>query len=133
MLAISINQLTLFGLVLAIGIVVDDAIVVLENVERIMRTQKKTPREAAIQAMNEVSGPVVAIVLTLCAVFIPVSFLGGLAGELYRQFAVTIAVSVVISGIVALRLTLALGAAALGAAAPRADKAFRVFNAASSG
>jgi len=109
-LGFSINLLTLFGLVLAIGIVVDDAIVVLENVERIMSTQGKSPRDAAIQAMQEVTGPVVAIVLVLCAVFIPVSFLGGLAGELYRQFAVTIAVSVVISGIVALTLTPALAA-----------------------
>ena len=94
LLGFSINLLTLFGLVLAIGIVVDDAIVVLENIERIMSTQGKPPREAAIQAMQEVTGPVIAIVLVLCAVFIPVSFLGGLAGELYRQFAVTIAVSV---------------------------------------
>ena len=109
-LGFSINLLTLFGLVLAIGIVVDDAIVVLENVERIMAEQGKAPREAAIQAMQEVTGPVVAIVLVLCAVFIPVSFLGGLAGELYRQFAVTIAVSVVISGVVALTLTPALAA-----------------------
>jgi hydrophobe/amphiphile efflux-1 (HAE1) family protein len=84
--------------------------VVLENVERIMSTQGKSPREAALQAMQEVTGPVIAIVLVLCAVFIPVSFLGGLAGELYRQFAVTIAVSVVISGIVALTLTPALAA-----------------------
>jgi multidrug efflux pump len=110
LLGFSINLLTLFGLVLAIGIVVDDAIVVLENVERIMASEGKGPREAAIQAMQEVTGPVIAIVLVLCAVFIPVSFLGGLAGELYRQFAVTIAVSVVISGIVALTLTPALAA-----------------------
>ena len=109
-LGFSINLLTLFGLVLAIGIVVDDAIVVLENIERIMRTEHLSSREAAVKAMNQVSGPIVAIVLTLCAVFIPVSFLGGLAGELYRQFAVTISVSVVISGIVALTLTPALGA-----------------------
>ena len=109
-LGFSINLLTLFGLVLAIGIVVDDAIVVLENIERIMRTEHLPAREAAIKAMSQVSGPIVAIVLTLCAVFIPVSFLGGLAGELYRQFAVTISVSVVISGIVALTLTPALGA-----------------------
>ena len=95
LLGFSINLLTLFGLILAIGIVVDDAIIVLENVERIMTTEGKPPREAAIQAMQEVSGPVVAIVLVLCAVFVPVSFLGGLAGELYRQFAITIAVSVV--------------------------------------
>ncbi|MFI5002227.1 MAG: efflux RND transporter permease subunit, partial [Reyranellales bacterium] len=109
-LGFSINLLTLFGLVLAIGIVVDDAIVVLENVERIMSTQGKGPREAAIQAMEEVTGPVIAIVLVLCAVFIPVSFLGGLAGELYRQFAVTISISVIISGVVALTLTPALAA-----------------------
>jgi hydrophobe/amphiphile efflux-1 (HAE1) family protein len=110
LLGFSINLLTLFGLVLAIGIVVDDAIVVLENVERIMSSEGKSPRDAAVQAMQEVTGPVIAIVLVLCAVFIPVSFLGGLAGELYRQFAVTIAVSVVISGIVALTLTPALAA-----------------------
>ncbi len=128
LLGFSINLLTLFGLVLAIGIVVDDAIVVLENVERIMRTQHKPPREATIQAMQEVSGPVVAIVLTLCAVFIPVSFLGGLAGELYRQFAVTIAVSVVISGVVALTLTPALAALLLEQQHKEPAKPFRVFN-----
>lgn len=108
LLGFSINLLTLFGLVLAIGIVVDDAIVVLENVERIMRTEKKSPREAAIKAMEEVTGPIIAIVLVLCAVFIPVGFLGGLTGVMYKQFAITIAVSVVISGIVALTLTPAL-------------------------
>ncbi|GAI03188.1 unnamed protein product, partial [marine sediment metagenome] len=97
-LGFSINLLTLFGLVLAIGIVVDDAIVVLENVERIMSTEKLPPREAAIKAMSEVTGPVVAIVLVLCAVFVPVSFMGGLAGAMYKQFAVTIAMSVTISG-----------------------------------
>src|SRR3954470_17823336 len=113
LLGFSINLLTLFGLILAIGIVVDDAIIVLENVERIMSATGKGPRDAAIQAMQEVSGPVVAVVLVLCAVFIPVSFLGGLAGELYRQFAVTIAVSVVISGVVALTLTPALCAVLL--------------------
>ena len=107
-LGFSINTLTLFGLVLAIGIVVDDAIVVIENVERVMRTQHLGPKEATIHAMGEVTGPVVAIVLVLCAVFIPVAFMGGLAGEMYKQFAVTIAVSVVLSGIVALTLTPAL-------------------------
>jgi len=101
----SINTLTLFGMVLSIGIVVDDAIVVLENIERIMHEQHKDAREAAIQAMHEVTGPVVAIVLTLCAVFVPIAFLGGLTGELYRQFAVTISIAVVISGFVALTLT----------------------------
>src|SRR5581483_4160265 len=97
--------LTLFGMVLAIGIVVDDAIVVLENVERIMREEGLSSREAAIKAMHEVTGPVIAIVLTLCAVFIPIAFLGGLTGQLYRQFAVTITIAVVLSGIVALTLT----------------------------
>ena len=127
-LGFSINLLTLFGLVLAIGIVVDDAIVVLENVERIMRTTGKSPRDAAIQAMEEVSGPVIAIVLVLCAVFIPVSFLGGLAGELYRQFAVTISVSVVISGIVALTLTPALAALILKPGHAEPWWPFRMFN-----
>ncbi|MEW6314056.1 MAG: multidrug efflux RND transporter permease subunit [Pseudomonadota bacterium] len=108
LLGYSINTLTLFGMVLAIGIVVDDAIVVLENVERIMREEKKSAREAAIQAMHEVTSPIIAIVLTLCAVFVPIAFLGGLTGELYRQFAVTIAIAVVLSGIVALTLTPAL-------------------------
>src|SRR5260221_2454893 len=108
LLGYSINTLTLFGMVLAIGIVVDDAIVVLENVERIMREEDAKPREAAIKAMHEVTGPIVAIVLTLTAVFIPIAFLGGLTGELYRQFAVTISIAVVISGLVALTLTPAL-------------------------
>ena len=105
LLGYSINTLTLFGMVLAIGIVVDDAIVVLENVERIMHEEHLAARDAAIKAMQEVSGPVIAIVLVLCSVFVPIAFLGGLAGELYRQFAVTIAIAVVISGIVALTLT----------------------------
>ncbi|MDR2766363.1 MAG: multidrug efflux RND transporter permease subunit [Holosporaceae bacterium] len=104
----SINILTLFGLVLAIGIVVDDAIVVIENVERIMRTEELPVREATIRAMEEVTGALVAIVLVLCSVFVPVSFMGGLVGTMYRQFAVTIAVSVVISGVCALTLTPAL-------------------------
>jgi multidrug efflux pump subunit AcrB len=95
-------------MVLAIGIVVDDAIVVLENVERIMHEEGLAPREAAIKAMREVTSPIIAIVLVLCAVFIPIAFIGGLAGELYRQFAVTISIAVVISGIVALTLTPAL-------------------------
>ena len=108
LLGYSINTLTLFGMVLSIGIVVDDAIVVLENVERIMREEGVPPREAALKAMREVTGPIIAIVLTLVAVFIPIAFLGGLTGELYRQFAVTIAISVVISGVVALTLSPAL-------------------------
>jgi HAE1 family hydrophobic/amphiphilic exporter-1/multidrug efflux pump len=105
LLGYSINTLTLFGMVLAIGIVVDDAIVVLENVERIMHEEHLDAREAAVKAMKEVTKPVVAIVLVLCAVFVPIAFLGGLAGELYRQFAVTISIAVVISGTVALTLT----------------------------
>lgn len=109
----SLNTLTLFGLVLAIGIVVDDAIVVIENVERNMRAFNMAPREAAHQAMKEVTGPVIAIVFVLCAVFIPVAFLGGIAGQLYKQFAITISVSVVISGFVALTLSPALAAVLL--------------------
>ncbi len=108
LLHFSINTLTLFAMVLAIGIVVDDAIVVLENVERLMREQKMSARSAAIEAMREVSGALVAIILVLCAVFIPVAFLGGIAGQLYKQFAVTVAVAVVISGLAALTLTPAL-------------------------
>jgi len=127
-LGFSINLLTLFGLVLAIGIVVDDAIVVLENVERIMATEKLSPREASIKAMQEVTGPVIAIVLVLCAVFIPVAFMGGLAGEMYRQFAVTIAVSVTISGIVALTLSPALCALILKPGHHEPMAPFRWFN-----
>jgi HAE1 family hydrophobic/amphiphilic exporter-1/multidrug efflux pump len=104
----SINMLTLFGMVLAIGIVVDDAIVVLENVERIMTTENLQAPAATAKAMEEVTRPVIAIVLVLTAVFLPVAFLGGLVGEMYRQFAVTISVSVAISGFVALTLTPAL-------------------------
>jgi len=107
-LGYSINTLTLFGMVLAIGIVVDDAIVVLENVERIMHEEHMHAREAAIEAMREVTGPVIAIVLVLTAVFVPIAFLGGLTGELYRQFAITISIAVVVSGLVALTLTPAL-------------------------
>jgi hydrophobe/amphiphile efflux-1 (HAE1) family protein len=107
-LGYSINTLTLFGMVLSIGIVVDDAIVVLENVERIMHEEGVGAREAAIKAMKEVTGPIIAIVLVLCAVFIPIAFLGGLTGELYRQFAVTISIAAVISGFVAMTLTPAL-------------------------
>lgn len=123
----SINTLTLFAMVLAIGIVVDDAIVVLENVERLMSEQRLSPMDAAIEAMREVSGAVVAIVLVLCAVFIPVSFLGGIAGKLYQQFAVTVAMSVVLSGIVALTLTPALCALLLKVQHEE-SRLFRPFN-----
>jgi HAE1 family hydrophobic/amphiphilic exporter-1/multidrug efflux pump len=109
----SINTLTLFGMVLAIGIVVDDAIVVLENVERIIATEHLSPHDATLKAMEQVTGPVIAIVFVLTAVFLPVAFLGGLVGEMFRQFALTIAVSVAISGFVALTLTPALCAALL--------------------
>lgn len=109
----SINTLTLFGMVLAIGIVVDDAIVVVENVERHITQGGLSPRDAAKKAMDEVSGPVIAIVLVLAAVFVPVAFLGGITGELYKQFAITIALSVTISGFVALTLSPALCALVL--------------------
>ncbi len=128
MLGFSINLLTLFGMILAIGIVVDDAIVVIENVERIMRTEGLAPREASLKAMEEVTGPVIAIVLVLCAVFVPVAFLGGLAGQMYKQFAITIAVSVTISGIVALTLTPALCALMLKPGHQEPILPFRIFN-----
>ena len=112
-LGFSINTLTLFGMVLAIGIVVDDAIVVVENVERHMTRGGLSPRDAAKKAMDEVAGPVIAIVLVLAAVFVPVAFLGGITGELYKQFAITIALSVAISGFVALTLSPALCALVL--------------------
>src|SRR2546426_11335706 len=113
MLGFSVNLLTLFGLVLAIGIVVDDAIVVIENVERIIAQEHVPPAVAADRAMHQVSRALIAIVLVLCSVFIPVAFLGGMTGLMYRQFAITIAVSVVLSGIVALTLTPALSAVLL--------------------
>jgi len=112
-LGFSINLLTLFGLVLAIGIVVDDAIVVIENVERIMAQEGVPPAVAADRAMHQVSRALIAIVLVLCSVFVPVAFLGGITGLMYKQFAITIAVSVVLSGIVALTLTPALCAVLL--------------------
>ncbi len=112
LLGFSINVLTLFGLVLAIGIVVDDAIVVVENVERHIQ-DGMSPRAAAHQAMREVSGPIIAISLVLASVFVPLAFLGGVTGQFYRQFAVTIAVSVLISGFNSLTLSPALSAVLL--------------------
>ncbi|MDG2517630.1 MULTISPECIES: efflux RND transporter permease subunit [Lysobacter] len=109
LLGFSINTLTLFGLVLAIGIVVDDAIVVVENVERHIE-DGHTPLEAAHMAMREVSGPIIAIALVLCAVFVPMAFLSGVTGQFYKQFAVTIAISTVISAINSLTLSPALAA-----------------------
>jgi len=115
----SINTLSLFGLVLAIGIVVDDAIVVVENVERNIDSGL-SPRDATIQAMKEVSGPIIAIALVLCAVFVPIAFVSGLTGQFYRQFALTIAISTVISAFVSLTLAPALSAVLLRShAAPK--------------
>jgi hydrophobe/amphiphile efflux-1 (HAE1) family protein len=108
LLGFTINTLTLFGMVLAIGIVVDDAIVVVEAVEHHMHANGLSPRDATIKAMEEVSGPVVAIALILMAVFVPVAFLGGIAGVMYQQFAITVAVSTGLSALVALTLTPAL-------------------------
>ena len=108
----SINTLSLFGLVLAIGIVVDDSIVVVENVERNI-AMGLSPHDATIQAMKEVSGPIIAIALVLCAVFVPIAFVSGLTGEFYRQFALTIAISTVISAINSLTLSPALAATLL--------------------
>ncbi|MBV6449115.1 multidrug efflux RND transporter permease subunit [Nitrosomonas sp.] len=128
MLGFSINTLTLFGMVLAIGIVVDDAIVVVENVERHMNQGGLSPRDAAKRAMEEVSGPVIAIVLVLAAVFLPVAFLGGITGELYKQFAITIALSVAISGFVALTLSPALCALVLKPAHQAPQGFWQLFN-----
>lgn len=107
-LGFSINTLTLFAMVLAIGLVVDDAIIVVEAVEHHMRKSGLSPKEATVRAMQEVSGPVVAIAFVLASVFIPVAFFGGTTGVLYKQFALTIAVSMALSAIVALSLTPAL-------------------------
>ncbi len=127
-LGFSINTLTLFGLVLAIGTVVDDAIVVMENVDRIMTTENLSPRDATIKAMNEVTGPIIAILLTQCSIFVPVSFMGGLTGAIYKQFAITLTVSVFISAIVALTLTPALCRLLLRREKPRKFKAFVLFD-----
>ncbi len=127
-LGYSINTLTLFGMVLSIGIVVDDAIVVLENAERLMHEHGLSPRAAAIEAMREVTSPVIAIMLVLISVFVPIAFIGGLAGELYRQFAVTISIAVMISGLVALTLTPALCAVILKPEHKQVNAFFRAFN-----
>ncbi|MDY3113052.1 MAG: multidrug efflux RND transporter permease subunit [Helicobacter sp.] len=128
LLGFSINMLTLFGLVLAIGIVVDDAIIVIENVERIIHEEKLPVKEATIKAMDEIASPVVAIVLVLSAVFIPVAFIGGFSGEIYKQFAITIVVSVIISGFVALTLTPALCVSILKAKEPKPFFIVKKFN-----
>ncbi len=123
----SLNNLSLFGLVLAIGIVVDDAIVVVENVERNIR-EGLAPREAAIRAMGEVSGPVIAMSLVLCAVFIPTAFISGITGQFYRQFALTIAASTVISAINSLTLSPALCALLLRPHGDRGDAFSRLLD-----
>jgi hydrophobe/amphiphile efflux-1 (HAE1) family protein len=123
----SINTLSLFGLVLAIGIVVDDAIVVVENVERHIE-EGLSPREASYKAMDEVSGPIIAIALVLSAVFIPVAFISGLTGQFYRQFALTIAFSTLISAINSLTLSPALAAILLRPHGAPADAPTRVIN-----
>jgi hydrophobe/amphiphile efflux-1 (HAE1) family protein len=124
----SINTLSLFGLVLAIGIVVDDAIVVVENVERHI-AEGLSPREATKVAMHEVSRPIIAITLVLCAVFVPVAFVSGLTGEFYRQFALTIAISTVISAFNSLTLSPALAAVLLKPHDARPDALTRLMNA----
>jgi multidrug efflux pump len=126
-LGFSINTLTLFGLVLAIGIVVDDAIVVVENVERNIG-EGLTPLAAAHQAMKEVSGPIIAIALVLCAVFVPMAFLDGVTGQFYKQFAVTIAISTVISAINSLTLSPALAAKLLKPHGAAPDAATRLID-----
>ena len=123
----SINTLSLFGLVLAIGIVVDDAIVVVENVERNIEAGL-SPRDASYKAMEEVSGPIIAIGLVLCAVFVPVAFLSGLTGEFYRQFALTIAFSTVISAVNSLTLSPALSAILLKSREAPPDRLTRVLD-----
>jgi len=128
LLGYSINTLTLFGMVLSIGIVVDDAIVVLENAERLMHEHGLSPRAAAIEAMREVTSPVIAIMLVLISVFVPIAFIGGLAGELYRQFAITISIAVMISGLVALTLTPALCALILKPEHKQVNAFFRAYN-----
>lgn len=129
MLGFSINTLTLFGLVLAIGLVVDDAIIIVENSYRLIETGKyPTVKEAVIEAMKEVSGAVVGIVLVLLAVFIPTAFIGGITGQLYKQFALTIAISTVISGFNALTLSPALCSLLLKPKQPSRFFLFKAFN-----
>jgi multidrug efflux pump len=127
LLGFSINTLTLFGLVLAIGIVVDDAIVVVENVERHIE-EGESPREAAHKAMKEVSGPIIAIASVLCAVFVPMAFLTGVSGQFFKQFAVTIAISTVISALNSLTLSPALAAVLLRPNSARPDLLTRALN-----
>ncbi len=124
----SINLLTLFGMILAIGLVVDDAIVVIENVDRIMKSEGLPSKEATIKAMGEITSPIIAIVLVLASVFVPASFVGGFSGKMYQQFAITIAISIVISGFVALSLTPALCALILRSGGVKPVAPIRLFN-----
>lgn len=128
MLGFGINMLTLFGLVLAIGIVVDDAIVVVENTVRNIEVHGLSPRKATIRAMGEVTGPIIAITLVLMSVFLPTAFLGGISGQLYRQFALTIAAATAFSGINALTLSPALCAIFLRKPSERRNWFTRAFN-----
>src|SRR6185295_5862436 len=127
LLGFSINMLTLFGMILAIGLVVDDAIVVVESVEANMAEKNLTPLEAAKLTMTQIAGALISIVLVLVAVFLPVAFLGGVTGKLYQQFAVTIAISMVISGIMALTLSPALAAIILKGHRGKKNRFFRWF------
>jgi multidrug efflux pump len=127
-LGFSINLLTLFGLVLAIGMVVDDAIVVVENVERIMAKEHLSPREATIKSMGEIASSLVAVVLVMASVFIPAAFLPGTTGQLYKQFAITIVVSVTVSGFVALTVTPAMCGVLLKHGGPPQRGFFAWFN-----
>ena len=127
LLGFSINMLTMFGMTLAIGLVVDDAIVVVENVETNITKHNLAPLEAAKQAMTEIAGALISIVLVLLAVFLPVAFLGGVTGTLYKQFAITIAISMVISGIMALTLSPALAAIIIKAHHGEKNFVFRAF------
>jgi len=133
MFGFTINQLTLFAMVLAIGIVVDDAIVVIENVERIMAEEHLPPREATLKAMGQITGAVVAITVVLAAVFIPSALQGGASGEIYKQFAITIAIAMGFSAFLALGFTPALCASFLKQHEPQSSKhhnpIFRTFNA----
>jgi HAE1 family hydrophobic/amphiphilic exporter-1 len=128
-LGYSINTLTLFGLVLAIAIVVDDSIVVTENATRLLDEGNRTPRQAVTEAMREIEGPVIGVVLVLLAVFLPTALVSGISGQLYRQFALTIAASTVISGLNSLTLTPALCAILLRKTPERKPRLFRAFDA----
>lgn len=124
----SINTLTLFGLILAVAIVVDDAIVVVENASRLLETGQYSPRDAVTKAMGEISGPIIGVVLVLLAVFIPTMLIGGISGQLYKQFALTIAASTVLSGLNSLTLTPALCALFLEKSKPSNFFIYKGFN-----